>query len=80
MLILPGQISFFLFLSLVPTITLIGYACSYLNISNNFDNTIYSRNIGLAGFKHYLKNETTTADNLSVMYLRPSQAERMRNK
>ncbi len=35
MLILPGQIAFFLFLSLVPTITLIGYACSYINISND---------------------------------------------
>ena len=35
MLILPGQIAFFLFLSLVPTITLIGYTCSYLNISND---------------------------------------------
>lgn len=34
MLILPGQLAFFLFLSLVPTITLIGYACSYLNLSN----------------------------------------------
>lgn len=35
MLVLPGQIAFFLFLSLVPTITLIGYACSYLNLSND---------------------------------------------
>ena len=35
MLILPGQIAFFLFLSLVPTVTLIGYTCSYLNISND---------------------------------------------
>lgn len=40
MLILPGQIAFFLFLSLVPTITLIGYACSYLNISNNLVQTL----------------------------------------
>lgn len=35
MLILPGQIAFFLFLSVIPTITLIGYACAYMNISNN---------------------------------------------
>ena len=35
MLILPGQIAFFLFLSVVPTLTLIGYACSYLNLSND---------------------------------------------
>lgn len=40
MLILPGQIAFFLFLSLVPTITLIGYACSYLNLSNNLVQTL----------------------------------------
>lgn len=40
MLILPGQIAFFLFLSLVPTITLIGYACSYLNVSNNLVQTL----------------------------------------
>ncbi len=42
MLILPGQIAFFLFLSMVPTITLIGYACSYLNISNNLVQTLIS--------------------------------------
>lgn len=42
MLILPGQIAFFLFLSLVPTITLIGYACSYLNVSNNLVQTLIS--------------------------------------
>ena len=35
MLVLPGQIAFFLFLSVVPTLTLIGYACSYLNLSND---------------------------------------------
>lgn len=35
MLVLPGQLAFFLFLSVVPTITLISYACSYLNISND---------------------------------------------
>ena len=42
MLILPGQIAFFLFLSLVPTITLIGYACSYLNLSNDLVQTLIS--------------------------------------
>ena len=35
MLILPGQIAFFLFLSVIPTITLIGYACAYMNLSND---------------------------------------------
>lgn len=42
MLILPGQIAFFLFLSLVPTITLIGYACSYVNISNDIVQNLIS--------------------------------------
>ena len=46
MLILPGQISFFLFLSLVPTITIIGYVCSYLNLSNDMISTLLSNGIG----------------------------------
>lgn len=46
MLILPGQITFFLFLSLVPTITVIGYVCSYLNISNDLIATLLSNSIG----------------------------------
>lgn len=42
MLVLPGQVAFFLFLSVVPTITLIGYACSYLNISNDLVQNLIS--------------------------------------
>lgn len=42
MLILPGQIAFFIFLSLVPTITLIGYACAYLNVSNDLVQNLIS--------------------------------------
>lgn len=42
MLILPGQIAFFLFLSLVPTVTLIGYTCSYLNLSNDLISNLLS--------------------------------------
>ncbi len=42
MLVLPGQIAFFLFLSVVPTITLIGYACSYLNLSNDLVQSLIS--------------------------------------
>lgn len=40
MLILPGQIAFFLFLSLVPTITLISYTCAYLKVSNSLIQTL----------------------------------------
>ena len=34
--ILPGQLAFFLILSLVPIITLIGYGASFFNLSMNF--------------------------------------------
>ncbi len=46
MLVLPGQVAFFLFLSLVPTITLIGYACSYINISNDLIFNLITKSIG----------------------------------
>lgn len=36
MLILPGQLAFFFFLSVVPIITLISYAASYLHLSIDF--------------------------------------------
>lgn len=46
MLVLPGQIAFFLFLSLVPTITLIAYMSSYLKISNDLVSTLLSNVLG----------------------------------
>lgn len=46
MLVLPGQIAFFLFLSVVPTLTLIGYACSYLNLSNDLLQTTLTNVLG----------------------------------
>ena len=46
MLVLPGQIAFFLFLSLVPTITLLGYTSSYLNLSNDLVSTLLSNVMG----------------------------------
>ena len=48
MLILPGQIAFFIFLSIVPTITLIAYFCSYLNISNESIEILLSHGFGSA--------------------------------
>lgn len=65
--------------NLYSNIAFIGDGAKLLNNLDKFDNTIYSKNIGLAGYKEYLKGHTTNADNLSVMYLKPSQAERMRN-
>lgn len=47
MLILPGQVAFFIFLSLVPTITIIGYTCSYLNISNDIISTALTNKLGI---------------------------------
>ena len=46
MLILPGQIAFFIFLSIVPTITIIGYMCTYLNISNESIELLLSKGLG----------------------------------
>lgn len=57
----------------------VGDGSKYINISTNFDNTIHSKNIGICGYKKYLQGLATNADNLSVMYLRKSQAERQRN-
>ncbi|MBQ9833884.1 MAG: YihY/virulence factor BrkB family protein [Bacilli bacterium] len=34
--VLPGQLAFFFVLSIVPTVTLLGYFTSYLNISSDF--------------------------------------------
>lgn len=57
----------------------VGDGLKLLNNFFEFDNNIYSRNVGLAGYKKFSQGLYTDADNLSVMYLRPSQAERMRN-
>ena len=60
-------------------IVFVGDGSKYINSSMDFDNTIHSKNIGICGYKKYLQNQATNADNLSVLYLRKSQAERMRN-
>lgn len=57
----------------------VGDGSKYINISTKFDNTIHSKNIGICGYKKYLQGLSTNADNLSVMYLRKSQAERQKN-
>lgn len=58
----------------------VGDGTKYVNISTDFDNTIHSKNIGICGYKKYVQGLHTNADNLSVMYLRKSQAERMRKE
>lgn len=57
----------------------VGDGSKYVNISTNFDNTIHSKNIGICGYKKYLQGLATNADNISIMYLRKSQAERQRD-
>lgn len=61
-------------------IAYVGDGSKYVNISNDFENTIHSKNIGICGYKKYLQGLATNADNLSVLYLRKSQAERMRKE
>lgn len=43
------------------------------------DNNIHSQNIGICGFNKYKEGKTETADSIVPMYLRKSQAERMRD-
>lgn len=61
-----------------PNMAYVGDGSHLLNVSSDFGNTIHSKNIGICGYKKYLNGLVTTADNLSVMYLRPSQAERLK--
>ena len=56
----------------------VGDGSKLLNNSNEFDNTIYSRNVGICGYKKYLNHEIIDSDHLSVLYLRKSQAERLK--
>jgi len=58
----------------------VGDGSKYVNNSTDFDNTIHSKNIGICGYKKHLQGLSTNADNLSVLYLRKSQAERMRTE
>ena len=61
-----------------PNMVFVGDGSKLLNNSSSFDNTIYSRNVGICGYKKYLNNEVVDSDNLSVLYLRKSQAERLK--
>ena len=51
-----------------------------LNISEfKSDNLIHSNSISLCAYSKFKNNDIITADTLLPMYLRPSQAERMKN-
>ena len=43
------------------------------------DNNIHAENVGICGFKKYNTGILETADSIKPMYLRKSQAERMRD-
>ena len=45
-----------------------------------YDNVIHSKNIAKCAYNKFKKNEIKTADTLSPLYLRKSQAERMKQK
>ena len=50
-----------------------------LNIKNfKYDNVIHSKNIGKCAYYKFKKNDIKTADTIKPLYLRPSQAERMK--
>ena len=61
-----------------PNMVFVGDGAKLLNNSDNFDNTIYSKNVGICGYKKYLNNDVVDSDHLSVLYLRKSQAERLK--
>lgn len=67
MLILPGQLAFFFFLSVVPIITLISYGASYLHLSIDFIS-----NFLVKAFGHDIANlviPIVSNQNLSTGYL-----------
>ncbi len=52
-----------------------------LKIDNfKYDNVIHTKNIAKCAYNKYKNNHTKTADSLVPLYLRKSQAERMRQK
>ena len=52
-----------------------------LNIENfTYDNFIHSKNIAKCAYKKLKNNNTKTADTITPLYLRKSQAERMKQK
>ena len=46
----------------------------------NYDNVIHSKNIAKCAYNKFLNNDLKTADTISPLYLRKSQAERMKQK
>lgn len=52
-----------------------------LDITNfKYDNVIHSKNIAKCAYKKFKQNNTKTADSVMPLYLRKSQAERMKLK
>lgn len=45
-----------------------------------YENTIHSKNICICAYKKYKNNNIDSADTIVPLYLRKSQAERMKNK
>ena len=49
-----------------------------LNGSFTLDSNIHAANVGICGFKKFIDNNIETPDSANPMYLRKSQAERMK--
>lgn len=45
-----------------------------------YENVIHSKNIGKCAYKKYIENKLDTADSIKPLYLRKSQAERMKQR
>jgi tRNA A37 threonylcarbamoyladenosine modification protein TsaB len=50
------------------------------NIKFADENIQLAKNTGLIGYKKFLENKLVSADEIMPIYLRKSQAERMKNK
>lgn len=50
------------------------------NAKFSLDNSQKAENVGKIGFRKFQKNETVNSDNLMPIYLRKSQAERMKGQ
>ena len=61
-------------------ISFVGDGVNLLTINSSIDNYIHSKNVGICGYNKYKQGLATNADNLSVLYLRPSQAERLKEQ
>ena len=59
-------------------VTFVGDGAKYVGVVCA-DNHIHAKNVGIAGYGKYARGLKETADTILPLYLRPSQAERIRS-